>query len=88
MQNKINLNEGDRNEIKKLIAELTQHKTIYKEFKNFVKTSDDALKIAGALLDGDYKTFKTFKLKHTSHAAEKMRGIQSLSTYKKNIRNL
>lgn len=83
MQNTINLSDGDRNEIKTLIAELTQHKTIYKDFKNFVKTSDDALKIAAALLDGDYKTFKTFKLKYSNHAAEKMKGIQSLSTYKK-----
>ena len=55
----------------------------YFEFAAFTKTCDDAIQIADALLNNDYATFKKFNLKYSKHTAEKMRGIDSLSTYKK-----
>ena len=39
--------------------------------------------IANALLNNDYKTFMRYSLKYSQHSAEKMKGIESLSTYKK-----
>ena len=45
--------------------------------------ASEGLIIANALLNDDEKTFKKFSLKFNKHTAEKMRGIQSLSTYKK-----
>ena len=83
MQKKIILNPGDIDEIQKLINVLQDHKKQYANFKSFVNTCDEALEIATALLNNDFKTFKKFKLKFTHHTAEKMRGIDSLSTYKK-----
>lgn len=79
----INLNEYQKQEIKKLVEELQQHKIIYNEFKNFVKRCDEAIAVASALLNNDYATFKKYKLIYTTHTAEKMRGMQSLNTYKK-----
>lgn len=78
--------EADREEVIKLINELHEHKTQYAEFKSFCKTCDDALKIAYALLNNDLKEFKKHSLKYTQHTADKMRGIDSLSTYKKTSR--
>ena len=34
-------------------------------------------------MDDDFKTFRKYPLKYSQHTAEKMRGIESLSTYKK-----
>lgn len=75
--------DDERGEVLKLVDILKQHKQEYKNFNSFCKTCNDALLLASALLNGDYKTFKTFKLKYSNHSAEKMRGIMSLSTYKK-----
>lgn len=80
---KIMLDSTQRDEIAKIIQELTQHKKEYAIFKSFLKTCDDALIIANSLLNSDYKTFKKYSLKFTTHTAQKMRGIDSLSTYKK-----
>ena len=84
MKNKvILLDEFQRNEIKNLIKELEDHKQKYNCFKSFIKTCDDALKVAYALLNNDYKEFTKHQLSYTTHTAQKMKGIQSLSTYKK-----
>lgn len=84
MKNKNNLiDQSQAAEILSLIEELKQHKELYKNFKSFVKVCDDALNIANALINNDFKTFKRYSLKYTTHTAEKMHGIQSLSTYKK-----
>ena len=82
-QKQIVLDESQKQEIKMLVNDLIQHKKEYQDFKSFVKTCDDALNIANALLNNDFKTFKRYSLKYSNHTAEKMRGIQSLSTYKK-----
>ena len=83
MKKEIILQESQKNEINFLIEKLLQHKNEYKDFKSFVKTCDDALKIAYSLLNNDYATFKKYSLKYTTHTAQKMKGIESLSTYKK-----
>lgn len=70
-------------EIEQLKSVLLEHKKQYADFKSFVKTCDDALIIAEALTNNDFNTFKKYKLKYSQHNAEKMKGIQSLSTYKK-----
>lgn len=76
--------ENEKNEIQKLKNELLQHNEIYGDiFKGVKKTIDEGITIADALLKDDYKTFKKYKLKYTKHTAEKMQGIDSLSTYKK-----
>lgn len=83
MKKNICLNDSQIAEIESLKKVLQQHKKVYAEFKSFVKVCDDALTVANALLNNDYKTFIKYQLKYTTHTAEKMRGIQSLSTYKK-----
>ena len=77
------LDQNQRQEIENLKTELENHIKEYGCFKNFIKRSKDALKIADALLNNDYKEFKKHQLSYTTHTAEKMRGINSLSTYKK-----
>ena len=66
-----------------MIDVLQQHKLKYACFKSFIKTCDDALTVADALLQGNYNIFKRYALKYSNHTAEKMRGMRSLSTYKK-----
>lgn len=83
MKNNICLDEFQKQEIENLKKELIEHKKIYGEFKSFIKVCDDALTVADSLLNNDYKTFIRYSLKYTNHTAEKMRGLQSLSTYKK-----
>lgn len=83
MQNKIILSECEKNEINTLREILQSHIREYGCFKSFCKTAKNALLIAHSLLNNDYATFKKFKLIYTTHTAEKMRGIMSLSTYKK-----
>lgn len=83
MIKKLKITTAEAVEIEKLKTELLQHKIKFYQFKNFCKTCDDALIVADALLNNDYKTFKNYKLKYTTHTAQKMKGIQSLSTYKK-----
>lgn len=83
MNNKIILNDSQIDEIKKLKSELLQHKQKYFAFKSFIKVCDDALIVADSLLQNDYKTFVKYQLKYSNHTAEKMKGMQSLSTYKK-----
>ena len=78
-----NLSNEDIHEINNLIDILNKHIENYYCFKSFVKVSKDALQVAFALLNGDKKTFIKYQLKYTKHTAEKMRGIDSLSTYKK-----
>lgn len=80
---RILLDENQRQEITNLIGELENHKILYHEFKSFTKICDDALSVANALLNNDYKTFIKYPLKYSNHSAEKMRGLLSLSTYKK-----
>lgn len=80
---KIILSNDQINEIKTLRDELVQHAELYKDFKSFTKTTASAIIIANALLNNDYKTFKRYQIKYTNHTAEKMRGIMSLSTYKR-----
>jgi hypothetical protein len=82
-KNIIVLDESQKTEILKLIDILEEHQNKYKMFDNFIKTDRDALIIAHALLNNDYKTFKKYQLKYTTHTADKMRGMCSLSTYKK-----
>lgn len=77
------LNDYQLQEINKLIDILKEHKKTYCMFKSFNKACDDALCVAYALINNDYKTFIKYQLKYTKHTAEKMRGIDSLSTYKK-----
>ena len=77
------LQECEKQEIEKLRIILVNHKKDYAAFKSFVKTCDDALNIADSLLNNDYKTFVRYSLKYSQHSAEKMKGIESLSTYKK-----
>ena len=83
MKKLINLKEYQKNEVLYLIDILNKHKTEYSMFKSFTKVCNDGLIIANALLNNDYNTFKKYQLKYTHHTAEKMRGIDSLSTYKK-----
>ena len=83
MKKNILLNPSQVEEIKKLKNILQDHKKQYAAFKSFVKTCDDGLAVANALLNNDYATFKKYPLKYSQHSAEKMKGIQSLSTYKK-----
>ena len=84
MKNKvILLDQYQRAEIEKLMQKLRQHKAKYNAFKSFTSLCDDALRVGAALLENDYNTFKKYSLKYSNHTAEKMRGIQSLSTYKK-----
>lgn len=84
MKNKvILLDQYQRAEIEKLTELLKEHKQKYNCFKSFIKVDNDALKVAAALLNNDYATFKKYSLKYSNHTAEKMRGIMSLSTYKK-----
>lgn len=83
MKNTILLNDNQRQEVEKLIVELQNHKIKYGCFKSFVKVADDALCVAYALLNNDLKEFKKHALRYTTHTAEKMRGMRSLSTYKK-----
>lgn len=83
MKSKILIDETQKNEILQLVDILKHHQKQYNDFKNFVKIDTDALNIANALLHGDLKTFKKYSLKYTTHTAEKMRGLSSLSTYKK-----
>lgn len=83
LPNKKPLTDDERAEILSLKNELLDHMATYKDFKNFVKISADGVTVADALLNSDYKTFKKFTLKYTRHTAEKMRGIDSLSTYKR-----
>ena len=83
MQNKIILNDDEIKEIEKLREILQNHIKEYGRFKSFCKTAKDALLMSHALLNNDYATFKKFKLIYTNHTAEKMRGIMSLSTFKK-----
>ena len=78
-----NLSGEDIKEINGLIDLLHNHILEYADFKSFIKTCKDALTVATALLNGDKKTFKKFKLKYTTHTAQKMKNINSLSTYKK-----
>ena len=80
---KIVLDDSQLQEIESLKKELLQHKAKYFAFKSFIKVCDDALIIADALLQNDYKTFIKYPLKYSNHSAEKMKGMQSLSTYKK-----
>ena len=82
-KNIIALDASQRLEIEKLKEILKDHIKKYSDFKCFIKTSKDALIIADALLNNDYKTFIKYALKITTHTADKMRGIYSLSTYKK-----
>jgi len=77
------LNDDQKREISQMIGDLQAHKSKYFLFDSFIKVDNDALNVAHALLNNDYKTFKKYKLKYTKHTAEKMRGIDSLSTYKK-----
>ena len=83
MKKNIILKEAEREEIEKLRNELKQHIKNYGRFKSFSTTAKNALLIAYALLNNDFAIFKRFKLIYTNHTAEKMRGIMSLSTYKK-----
>ena len=83
MTQQINLTALQIDEINALKTELLQHKELYKDFKSFSQVCENALSVANALLNNDIKTFKKYSLKFTNHTAEKMRGIQSLSTYKK-----
>lgn len=80
---KIILADDEKQEIQSLKKQLQDHKKIYADFKSFVKTCDEGIKIADALLNDDFKTFRKYPLKYSQHTAEKMRGIESLSTYKK-----
>ena len=80
---KILLDDSQKNEIKKLCEILQQHKQKYNLFASFTKVCDDALSVAESLLNNDYKNFMRYSLKYSKHTAEKMRGINSLSTYKK-----
>ena len=77
------LNDYERAEIEGLRQALKDHIKNYGCFNSFKKTAHDGLLIAASLLNNDYKTFKKYKLKYTHHTADKMRGIDSLSTYKK-----
>ena len=77
------INEQDKNEIAELKKELQNHLQKYATFKSFTKVCKDALQVADALLNDDIKTFKKYAIKFTKHTAEKMQGMQSLSTYKK-----
>lgn len=83
MKKNIIINDGQREEIITLMDQLQQHKKEYAAFKSFTKTSEDALNIARALISNDYATFKKYQLKFTTHTAQKMKNIDSLSTYKK-----
>ena len=83
MKKNILLNPLQVDEIEKLKSILLEHKKQYASFKSFVKTCDDGIAIANALINNDYATFKKYPLKYSQHSAEKMKGIQSLSTYKK-----
>lgn len=83
MKKQIILNHDEKTEINQLIDILNNHKIEYCMFKSFTRVCDDALCVAYALLNNDYKTFIKYQLKYTHHTAEKMRGIDSLSTYKK-----
>ena len=83
MKKQICLNDDDRKEIENLRDVLQKHINEYGHFKSFCTTAKNARLIAYALLNNDYTTFKRFKLIYTQHTAEKMRGIMSLSTYKK-----
>ena len=83
MKKNILLNPSQVDEIKKLKSILQEHKKQYASFKSFVKTCDDGIAIANALINNDYATFKKYPLKYSRHSAEKMKGIPSLSTYKK-----
>lgn len=80
---KIDLTISQLQEIEKLKDILQHHKIKYAQFKSFIKVCDEALNIANSLLNNDYNTFKKYSLKYTKHTAAKMRGIGSLSTYKK-----
>lgn len=82
-KNKILIDDSQRFEILQLVDQLQQHKQKYNCFKSFTRVCDDALQVANALLNDDRKTFIKFSLKYTTHTAEKMKGILSLSTYKK-----
>jgi len=82
-KNVFNLCDSDIIEINTLIDKLNEHLLYYAGFKSFTAVCVDALQVARALLDGNKKTFKKYKLKYTTHTAEKMRGLLSLSTYKK-----
>ena len=77
------LQQKQIDEIIMLKKELLQHKKEYAMFKSFVKVCNDALIVADALLQNDFNTFKKYSLKYSKHTAEKMTGINSLSTYKK-----
>ena len=77
------LDEQQRAEVERLKAEILQHIEKYNAFKNFIKVAEDALQVADALINNDIQTFKRYQLKYSSHTAEKMRGMCSLSTYKK-----
>ena len=83
MKKQIVLNEQQQSEVNQLIDILQKHKIDYCMFKSFTKVCDDALSVAYALLNNDYNMFKKYSLKYTHHTAEKMQGIESLSTYKK-----
>lgn len=80
---KIILESSQIDEIEKLKSVLLDHRRQYQDFKSFTKTCDDALIVADALINNDYATFKRYKIKYSNHSAEKMKGLQSLSTYKK-----
>ena len=82
-QKNILLDESQRDEIARLKSILLNHKKEYAAFKSFVKTCDDGINIANALLNNQYNIFKKYPLKYSQHTAEKMKGIESLSTYKK-----
>lgn len=83
IKNKELLTPAQAEEVRSLIKELEQHKSEYKQFKSFIATCDEALTVADALLSGNKKELKKHQLKYTNHTAQKMRGIQSLSTYKR-----
>lgn len=83
MKKQIILQQCERDEIDALKKILLSHIKNYSNFNSFCKVAKDGCLIATSLLNNDYATFKKYSLKYTTHTAEKMRGLLSLSTYKR-----
>ena len=83
MKSKIVLQDDQIKEILQLKEALQKHLNDYASFKSFTTVAKEGLQVVDALINSDYASFKKHSLKYSDHTAEKMKGIQSLSTYKK-----
>lgn len=83
MKRNILLQDDEKKEILQLKEILQKHLNEYASFKSFTTIAKEGLQVVDALINSDYTSFKKHALKYSDHTAEKMKGIQSLSTYKK-----